>query len=68
MLLSNSRSDTILRKRPFSFSRYAAPDLGTPHAAIQLAPPVITLVTDPKTAAGLLRTHASTDLDLDRSQ
>ena len=39
-----------------------------PHAAIQLAPPVITLVTDSKAPAGLLRTHATTDLDLDGSQ
>ena len=44
----------------------AAPDLGTPHAAIQLAPSVVALVTDSKTAASLLRPHATADLDLDR--
>ena len=66
MLLSSSGSATILHKRWFSFSRYAAPDLGTAHAELQLAPSIITLVTHPKAATGLLCTPASTDLDFDR--
>ena len=46
----------------------AALDLSTAHTAIQLAPPVITLVANSKAPASLLRTYASTDLDFDRSQ
>ena len=38
------------------------------HAAVQLAPSIITLVTNPKTAAGLLRALAATDLDLNHPQ
>ena len=39
-----------------------------PHVVVQLAPPVITLVTDPRTVAGLLCPHVLTDPDLDGSQ
>ena len=38
------------------------------HTAVQLAPSVITLVTDAEATAGFLRSHAPTDLDLDRPQ
>ena len=63
MLLSSSGFATILHKRPFS---KVLQDLKA-HAGLPLAPSIVAFITDPKSATGLLRTPATTDLDFDGS-